>query len=322
MYREPSIDTLQEPTKPLLRVADVVAQPLLLISFSGGRTSAFMTKWLIDNYKDKYEMIVVYANTGKEREETLDFVEKCDKYFGLNCIWVEAITNPERGKGVRSKVVNYKTASRNGEPFEAMVAKHGMPSIKSPHCTRELKRYTIQAYARSIGWKKYYTAIGYRVDEFDRAAPDWKKQRHIYPLISNIPTTKNDINKFWSDQPFDLELKTYEGNCDLCFKKSFRKLMTIANETPETVIWWAELERKYSAFIPEGKKHNPLMKPPIYCFRQNTSIYSIIEMAKQPFEKAVDESQYKPEYKQLSLYDLYELDVTEGCGNSESCEVF
>jgi hypothetical protein len=305
---------------PNCRVAEVNAQPLLLISFSGGRTSAFMTKWIIDNWSNKYKIMVVFANTGKEYEETLEFVDECDKHFGFNCIWVEAITNPINGNGVTAKVVDFKTASRNGEPFESMIAKHGIPNVGNPNCTRELKTNAIRAYAKSIGWKKYYTAIGIRVDEIDRISNERIAKKLIYPLVSDIPTTKNDINKFWRDQPFDLRLNTYQGNCDLCFKKSYRKLMTIVKENQETAIWWAEMERKYSSFIPDSKKHNPLIVPPINFFRQNKSIYEIIEMAKQPFDPAVDESQYKPEYKQLSLYDLYELDVNNGC--EESCEVF
>ena len=291
----------------------------VLISFSGGRTSAFMTQWLIKNKSDQYEFIVVFANTGKEREETLEFVQKCDEHFGLNVVWVEAITNPEHGKGVRAKVVDFKTASRNGEPFDAMIAKHGMPSVKSPHCTRELKKYAIQAYARSIGWKRWITAIGIRVDEIDRVAPDAKKQRFIYPLVSDIPTRKNDINKFWRDMPFDLRLKTYEGNCDLCFKKSFRKLMTIVNEQPELTQWWKNIELKYSNFIPDTKKHNKLLRPPIHPFRGNKSIYDIIDMAKNTFDYAKDESTYYPEYVQGNLWGV-ELDISNGC--TESCEVF
>ena len=290
----------------------------LLVSFSGGRTSAFMAKWILNNLDDEYEIIVVFANTGKERNETLDFVQKCNDYFKFNCIWVEAITNPEHGKGVRAKVVDYETASRNGQPFEDMIKKHGMPSVKSPHCTRELKKYAIHSYAKSIGWKKYYTAIGIRVDEIDRMSSSMVKERFIYPLCSQIPTTKNNINKFWRDQPFDLELKTYEGNCDLCFKKSFRKLMTIVKETPKLIDWWSEMELKYNLFIPEGKKNGNLI-PPINCFRMNKSIFDIVDMAKNTFEPAINENVYIPEYIQTNLWGV-NLDISNGC--SESCEVF
>lgn len=291
----------------------------LLISFSGGRTSAYMTKILLENYSDVYEMMVVFANTGKEREETLEFVEKCDKYFRFNCIWVEAITNPTHGKGVTARVVDFNTASRNGEPFEQMIKKHGIPSVASPHCTRELKKYTIMSYAKSIGWKKYYTAIGIRVDEIDRVSPTAEKQRYIYPLVSYQHGVRlQDINKFWIQQSFDLELSSYEGNCDLCFKKSFRKLMTIVNETPSVIEWWDMIEQKYKDFIPPTKSHNPLLTTPIYPFRQNTSIRKIVEIAKKPFKPSGnDATKLDMITNQLELFDL---DFSNGC--TESCEVF
>lgn len=57
----------------------------LLISFSGGRTSAFMTRVLVDYLQDR-ERPVVFANTGKEREETLWFINECDKRWKLGVI--------------------------------------------------------------------------------------------------------------------------------------------------------------------------------------------------------------------------------------------
>ena len=68
----------------------------LLISFSGGETSAFMAQWLWNNKQHEFDMIFVFANTGEENEETLEFVEKCSDYFGFNVIWVEANVNSKR----------------------------------------------------------------------------------------------------------------------------------------------------------------------------------------------------------------------------------
>jgi hypothetical protein len=295
------------------------AKGRLLISFSGGRTSAFMTKWCLEHFANEYEMIVVFANTGKEKEETLEFIRQCDYEFGFKTIWIEAITNPIHKKGVSAKVVNFETASRKGEPFEEMIKKHGIPNINKAVCTRELKKYAIKAYCRSISWKKYFIAIGIRIDEIDRVSPVAKEERFIYPLISNIPTRKNDINKFWSEQTFDLRLKTYEGNCDLCFKKSLRKLMTIVKENPTSANWWREMEEKYNNYIPETQKHNKKIVVPVNFYRSNKGIDDIINMAKNRFEMAKDQSKYIPEYKQGNLWGV-ELDISNGC--TESCEVF
>ena len=174
----------------------------LLISFSGGRTSAYMTWWLLNIWPDRnnWEIIVVFANTGKEREETLEFTNECDVRFGFNTVWIEAVTNPIRGKGVSFKIVNFETANRTGEPFEQMIKKHGLPNVKNPHCTRELKKYAIRAYCRSIRWKKYYTAIGIRIDEVDRISVSAEKERFIYPLVSYNPARKTTLINFGANR--------------------------------------------------------------------------------------------------------------------------
>lgn len=86
----------------------------LCLSFSLGETSAFMTEWCLNNFRDEYEMVVVCANTGEEDEKSLIFGHQCDLYFGWNMVWVECITNPDFGVGATAKVVDFETASRNG----------------------------------------------------------------------------------------------------------------------------------------------------------------------------------------------------------------
>ena len=291
----------------------------LLISFSGGRTSAFMTQWLLINKQHVYDMIVVFANTGREREETLAFIQQCDERFGMNLVWIESVPIYERGKGVTARIVDHATASRNGEPFEAFIKKHGIPNMGAPKCSRELKAYAIRAYARSIGWKNYTTAIGIRTDE--RRRINWKeaqRQRIIYPLVTMISTTSQDVNTFWSKQDFDLRLASYEGNCDLCWKKSNRKLLTILKDNPHLASWWAAMEQKHENFVPPGSIANPHIKPPLRFYRDHLSIHQLIEQAGQPFRRATDESRVGISCTQMQLFQN-ELDKEDaGCANS--CE--
>lgn len=297
----------------------------LLVGFSGGATSGFMAQWLLKHKSEEYEIIFVFANTGQEDEETLLFVDKCDKYFGLNVVWVEAIINPIMGKGTRAKIVNFNTAYRaeldNGvDPFEAHIAKYGIPNMENLACTRELKTNTIKAYARSIGWKRnsYETAIGIRTDEIDRISERKDLDRIIYPLVSMQPMSKPMVNFYWKNMPFRLNLEGWEGNCSVCHKKSLRKLLTMAKRKPWKFNWIIKMQNKYGLFIPATHAHNSKIQTPVRFFRKHLSAEDILEMSKQPFEEATDDSTVS-ENRQLDMFGL-ELDTSNGC--SESCEAF
>ena len=56
-----------------------------VINFSGGRSSAYMTKRLIDE-KGANNFIITFQNTGKEMPETLDFINECDKKWNLKIV--------------------------------------------------------------------------------------------------------------------------------------------------------------------------------------------------------------------------------------------
>lgn len=267
----------------------------LLISFSGGRTSAFMARLLFElpQYKN-YKKLVVFANTGKEREETLAFVDKCDKEFNLNVVYVEAVVNNEKGKGTDYKIVDYKTASRNGEPFEAVIEKYGLPSKLWRHCTREMKEQPIKKIAENMLGDGYLTALGIRADEKHRIG---KKKNYIYPL-AEINVDEKFIRNWWSRQSFDLDLKDYEGNCDLCFLKSERKKLTLLLENPKLAEWWNAMELKHGTD-----------RQMIFDEYRELSIVNLIEKSKLPFRKVVDKNELRK--MQGNFFD--EMDVEFDC---------
>ena len=91
-----------------------------LISFSGGRTSAYMLSRIIAAYGGSLPpgVIACFASTGKEMPETLDFVHECGVRWDVPTIWLEYDPSGEKQ---RFRIVDRATASRDGEPFEARV---------------------------------------------------------------------------------------------------------------------------------------------------------------------------------------------------------
>lgn len=228
----------------------------LCVTVSGGETSALQA--LKINESSDYEgveKVFVFANTGWEREETLEFVHMLEADYGLPIVWVEAVVHHGMRKGCTHKVVNYETASRNGEPFKDMCAKYGLPNKNFIHCTRELKENPIKSYLRARGWKKWHIALGIRSDELDRVSPTYKEQRKVYPLAFKWPTTKQEVSRFWASQPKRLNLKEHEGNCKGCYKKNDRKHARLMKEDMEIYRFTTELEVNYAHIKPKkGKK--------------------------------------------------------------------
>lgn len=309
-------------------------QPML-ISFSGGRTSAMMTYHLLKKYSNKYDFKVIFANTGHEREATLEFVKKCDDILGFNTIWVEAVTPIEHGKGTYAKVVNFETAYRNVlkngiDPFETVISKHGITNISLPHCSREMKKVTIRAYMRMIGHSRidYKTYLGIRTDEPKRLNFKKAKKEKLIYMAELGKVSKQDVNKYWSKMPFDLELKSYEGNCILCWKKSDRKLYTIIREAIikedlevlAEIAWHKQMETKYGRYTPETRKKQDKGQTN-YFFMKDRSINDMVEeaMLLDTAEFAFDETTLFDEVTQLRLWNS-ELDAHAGC--SESCEAW
>lgn len=213
---------------------------LTCISFSGGRTSGYMLwKYIKENNGLPNDAVVCFANTGKEQEETLQFVKDCQDTWGVKIVWLEFDDS-----ATKFTVVNFDTASRNGEPFEKLIKKKKyLPNPVARFCTGELKILTIERYFKFMGMPDFVTAVGIRADESRRAA---KMKDKLTPLIA-ANVTQETIQSFWKLQPFDLGLKfnngiTPLGNCDLCFLKGGSQVVSLIADKPSRAIWWAKME--------------------------------------------------------------------------------
>ncbi len=210
-----------------------------VITFSGGRSSAYMLYQVLKAHQFKLPdcISVIFCNTGKEMPQTLDFVDACSRNWNVDIVWLEY-------NGKKSfKKVNYKTASRNGEPFAQLIKdKKFLPNMMARFCTSELKVLTISRYLES---ENYLRLIGIRADEPRRVAKMRDKLDHLMPM-ADANVTEKDIATFWAKQNFDLAMPPAGintlSNCDLCYLKGYKIKKSIIEHFPKTADWWAEQE--------------------------------------------------------------------------------
>ena len=243
---EPALASSAERERPA--ASFTLPQGNVQIAFSGGRSSAYMLKRLIDanpgaGWGERVQ--VTFQNTGREMPETLDFVREVERRFGVPVVWLEYA--PENNPMFR--VVDHATASRNGEPFEALIRKRKyLPNQNMRFCTEELKIRTAKRYLVDLGWKRWTNIVGIRADEPHRLGKAQPRDRWVVAMpMAEAGVTKHDVGAFWREQDFDLQLENIDGttpfgNCDGCFLKGEKKIAELIRRYPERAKWWEKME--------------------------------------------------------------------------------
>lgn len=281
----------------------------IFCSISAGYSSVLMALKMKEWYPN-HNIIFAMANTSKERIESLQFMNECDKHFCLDMVWIEAIINQEHNKGTDFLVTSFEKLKTKGELFEQGIKKYGIPSSINKWCNRELKLVPLKKYADSIfGLNNYSIAVGIRADEIDRVSEKYQENNIFYPLVENR-IGSDYRNKFWKNQDIQITIPAFKGNCDLCFEKSNRKLMSILKEEPSTGDWWQNMIDRYGNIPLDGKhSYNELMETNkgMTFFRGFNDVNKLRNMAKRPFTKATDEYVYEN-----NLFD-FEGSCGSGC---------
>ena len=234
-----------------------------VVSFSGGRTSALMLRRILDAHGGRlpFDVLAVFANTGKERPETLDFVEECSQRWGVRIHWIERAAGSHKGLPhvQRFHEVDHATASRSGEPFGALIEERKfLPNPVTRFCTSELKIRPMRDFMRSLGCEHWTNIVGLRADEMGRVrnarAPNAERWTVETPL-ADAGITERDVLAFWGGARFDLRLTSWEGNCDLCFLKGMAKRQRIMRDRPDLADWWINAEARVGGRF---RNHEPV----------------------------------------------------------------
>ena len=276
-----------------------------VVSFSGGQTSGYMLRRLLDTEPDFAKRFrVIFCNTGKEHDATLDFVHDVESKWGIKVTWLEYTRIPARDidpllvpegrkranllKAAEAdegahwfREVRWETAARRFDsmtPFDEMLGwAAALPNVRGRSCSAFLKQRTIQRYLQAIGIGAYNAFIGIRHDEAHRALEivancDDKNETPRFPLI-DAKITKAHVDGFWEGHAFKLNIPNHMGNCDFCFLKARWKREAMARKDPQGAQWWADWEAKFSA---KGVTGDGAV------FRKGQSYDALIHAAGQP----------------------------------------
>ena len=228
--------------------------PPAIISFSGGRSSGFMLHNILEahNWELPEGVFVIFGNTGLEHHETYEFIHKIEEKW-CPVIWLE-YEKWEDSKPVHGyKVVNYETASRNGEPFEKLIKENqtesGKPYMPNPRtriCTQYLKINPKYRFCKERNITEWDNVVGLRYDEPRRVnnARGWYACETISAPMYHAEHDHNDVLEFWKNYEFDLEIPSKAfTNCVGCFLKNYKTLKEVARLDPKQLEWWDKMEK-------------------------------------------------------------------------------
>ena len=236
--------------------------PPAVIQFSGGRTSALMLRRFLDFYGGTLppDVHVVFANTGKEREETLRFVRRVSAEWAAPIRWLEYVSkrHPEfapaehRSLSVEFREIDFETAARQGEPFEACIRDHqALPNTRMRFCTTDLKIRVAWSFMWSLGYQEWESAIGIRGDEPARilratSKPDMPFEERRWPFY-DASVSEREVLQYWRRSPFDLELAPGDSNCDACMLKGAAIRLNVFRREPWRADWWLRMQERMGA---------------------------------------------------------------------------
>jgi len=233
-----------------------------VINFSGGKTSALMT---IMNYRPGD--LVIFADTGREHAKTYKFINDFEAHENIPIIRIQ-YQGGFRGMLEKGK---FKT----------------IPNRVKRICTVELKIKTAKRWLRAnYGKQNFEWFVGFRADEERRVKNYNSFVNYIHPKfpLYEAKIDKSQVNEYWKNKPYTLEIPAILGNCTLCFLKGKNAIINILRSYPELAKEWIEDEELSKS---KGKGHT---------YFQDTTYKHLLMMAENNLFKGQELENLNPAF--------------------------
>lgn len=159
---------------------------LTLISFSGGRTSAYLL-WRALQAGLGAQTVVAFADTGRERPETYAFVREVARRWGVDIQWVRRVGRGDSGEGVVGVDSPFSRLLRDKSRGQALRGgAFSLPGPVSRYCSIELKRAPAERYMHKIGMASGLATL---------VTPKGSTRRFwtlMHQLVPNVPEVEYD----------------------------------------------------------------------------------------------------------------------------------
>jgi hypothetical protein len=202
-----------------------------VVSFSGGRTSAYLC-YLLKTLHPNERIDFVFMDTGAEHPKTYEFIKNVNREFDLNLTCLRSRFDTPLGKANNYDVISIEAIGYDLSIWQAMCEKYSTPySPSGGFCTNMLKNNAYYQYCNDkYGKDNYETWLGIRIDENRRA----KERQNVRYLLEISDYEKQDIIEWWRGKEFNLQLESdILGNCVFCIKRGVNKLALAIKKEPE-----------------------------------------------------------------------------------------
>lgn len=135
-----------------------------VVSFSGGRTSAYLVHLMEQRRKAGEDVRYVFMDTGAEHPGTYKFIREVVSNWGIDLICLRVDVNPELGKGNGYKIISIDDIGPDLQPWVDITKKYGTPYFGGAFCTRTMKIEVCNHFCKD-NFDNHQSWLGMRLDE-------------------------------------------------------------------------------------------------------------------------------------------------------------